>query len=167
MGHSLEEFAAECRDILSTDPGAAGREKVRQALEKVLVDKEFVAAHLGPDNSEPRKILYEDPELGFCIVAHVYEGAKESDPHDHGPSWAIYGQAKGQTTMTEWRVKKPSENGEPGVVEVDAVYDMTPGMAKLYDIGHVHSPSRTGSTRLIRIEGSNMDKVSRDTFVRA
>jgi hypothetical protein len=52
-------------------------------------------------------------------------------------------------------------------VEAESVYEMTPGMAKLYDIGDVHSPSRAGPTRLIRIEGENLDNVKRDPFVKA
>ena len=36
------------------------------------------------------------------ILAHNYEGPKESAPHDHGPSWAIYGQARGETAMNDW-----------------------------------------------------------------
>jgi hypothetical protein len=34
-------------------------------------------------------------------------------------------------------------------------------MAYLYNEGDLHSPSRAGSTRLIRIEGRNMEKVKR------
>ncbi len=34
-------------------------------------------------------------------------------------------------------------------------------MAYLYNEGDLHSPSRAGSTRLIRIEGKNMEKVKR------
>ena len=55
-------------------------------------------------------MLYEDPELGFTILAHGYVGAKGSKPHDHGPSWAIYGQAAGETIMTDWDcLARPTE----------------------------------------------------------
>jgi len=33
-----------------------------------------------------RKILYEDPKLGFCILAHGYRGDKESSQQEHGPA---------------------------------------------------------------------------------
>jgi len=167
MGYDLNRLSSEFRDILSKDPGPSGREQMRQVLEKALVDDDFVNTYLGPDNNEPRNILYEDPDMGFCIVAHVHEGAKDSKPHDHGSSWAIYGQAAGTTTMTEWKVTKPRSDDEPAAVEAESVYEMTPGMAKLYDIGDVHSPSRAGPTRLIRIEGENLDNVERDPFVKA
>jgi hypothetical protein len=93
MGYSLDQFSAECRRILKQDPGVEGRQKVCALVKDVLKDDDFVETHLGDDVAE-RKVLYEDPELGFCILAHVYHGAKNSNPHDHGPSWAIYGQAK-------------------------------------------------------------------------
>jgi hypothetical protein len=40
-----------------------------------------------------RHTLYEDPELGFVVLSHVNAKAAKSPPHDHGASWAIYGQA--------------------------------------------------------------------------
>jgi predicted metal-dependent enzyme (double-stranded beta helix superfamily) len=97
MGQTLDQFASECHDILKQDSSDAGLEKVRQGLEKFLVSDEVLKEHLGPDADSERKIIYEDDELGFCILAHVYKGPKTSSPHDHGPAWAIYGQAVGQS----------------------------------------------------------------------
>ena len=51
-----------------------------------------------------------------------------------------------------------------GRVVKPGVYPLKPGMAKVYNEGDVHSPKREGSTRLIRIEGTNMDKVKRLTY---
>lgn len=167
MGRILDQFAAECHDILARDTGPDGLEKVRQRLEKVLVNEEFVAEHLGPDEDSPRKILYEDPELGFCILSHVYKGASKSNPHNHGPSWAIYGQAKGTTHMTEYRLLEAPKDDEPGRVEAVKSYDLNPGMAVAYDIGQLHAPKRDGETRLIRIEGMNLEKITRDRYVAA
>src|SRR6266850_848340 len=113
MGYTLEAFSAACHRILSEDPGPKGREKVRTLVQDVLADATFIATHLRDDTPE-RKIIYEDPDLGFCILAHMYHGAKESNPHDHGPSWAIYGQARGETMMSDWEVvERPAEN-KPG-----------------------------------------------------
>src|SRR5207249_366044 len=96
MGHTLAQFAAECHRILKANPGPTGRQQVCTLLQEVLKDESFVTIHLGDDVPE-RKILYEDPELGFCILAHVHHDVRTSPPHDHGPSWAIYGQARGET----------------------------------------------------------------------
>lgn len=166
MGYTLDQLAADCHQILAEDPGPPGRQKVCAVLKGVLKDEEFIATHLGDDVPE-RKILYEDPQLGFCILAHVYRGAKESNPHDHGPSWAIYGQARGETVMSDWAVVEPASEGKPGKVRRVRSYALTPGMAHVYNEGDVHSPKREGATRLIRIEGQNMDKVRRVPYERA
>jgi len=167
MGKVLDAFAKECHDILAKDSGPDGLEKVRQGLEKVLVNKEFLAEHLGSEADSPRKILYEDPDLGFCILAHVYKGASGSNPHDHGPSWAIYGQAKGVTEMTEYRCLDKPKDDEPGRVAKVKSYDLKPGMAVAYNIGQLHAPKREDETRLIRIEGRNLEKVKRDRYILA
>ena len=160
MGYSLEQFAEGCHRILSDDPGPEGRKKVCALVQDVLQDDAFIAAHLGDDVPE-RKILYEDPKLGFCILAHVHNGAKESQPHDHGPSWAIYGQARGETVMSDWSLVAPATAEKPGKVSLSRTYTLKPGMAHVYNEGDLHSPKRSGPTGLIRIEGTNMDKVKR------
>lgn len=163
MGYSLDQFADACHRILTEDPGPGGRTKVCALVQDVLQDEAFVATHLGDDVPE-RKILYEDPKLGFCILAHVYNGAKESQPHDHGPSWAIYGQARGETVMSDWAVVEPASENKPGKVRHVRAYPLKPGMAKAYNVGDVHSPRREGPTKLIRIEGTNMDKAKRLSY---
>jgi len=165
MGYTLEQFSAECHRILSDQPGVEGRNEVCALVMDVLKDDEFVATHLGNGMPE-RKILYEDPDLGFCILAHVYQGAKESKPHDHGPSWAIYGQARGETVMSDWALVEPAAENKPGKVRHVRSYALRPGMAHVYNVGDLHSPRRDGPTRLIRIEGTNMDKVRRLSYER-
>ena len=163
MGHTLEGFAAACHRILTEHPTRAGRQQVCALLQEVLEDETFIAAHLGDDGPE-RKILYEDPHLGFCILAHVYQGARESAPHDHGPSWAIYGQARGETIMNDWALVHPAGPDTPGKVRHVRSYTLKPGMAYVYNEGDLHSPRREGPTRLIRIEGTNMDRVRRRPY---
>ncbi len=157
---TLEQFAARCHDVLKAEPGPAGREKVCAALREVLRDTAFVDRHLNDETPE-RKVLYEDPELGFCILAHHYKGPKVSPPHDHGPSWAIYGQARGETEMSDYQLLEPASEEKPGKVRKIRTYKLTPGVAHVYNEGDLHSPTRTDSTRLIRIEGINMETVRR------
>jgi predicted metal-dependent enzyme (double-stranded beta helix superfamily) len=167
MSYTLEQFASDCHAALEADPGPGGRETVRQCVARACSDRDFVATHLGANNTTERQVIYQDPELGFCILAHVYSGPKASDPHDHASSWAIYGQAEGTTQMTDWRVIEPPESGRPGRVEEARTYRLAPGDAHVYQEGEVHSPRRDGPTRLIRIEGKNMDGVTRDRYVAA
>jgi len=160
MAITLERFAADCHAALKGNPGTAGREQVRALVAQVLADPEFVATYI-PPGTPARHLLYEDAELGFAILAHGYVGAASGAPHDHGPSWAIYGQAAGETIMTDWGcVARPTDSA-PGKAAFVRDYVMKPGDAYLYDVGMLHSPERRGDTRLLRIEGRNMAKVKR------
>jgi len=161
MGYTLDEFAADCRSALQADSGQGGREKVRQCVEKALKDDAFVAKYLPDDAQKERTIIYEDPDLKFCICAHVYKGAKQGAPHDHGPTWAIYGQAIGETEMTDWEMITPPQGDKPGEVKMTKSYRLKPGDAHLYPEGAIHAPLRDGPTRLIRIEGQNCDHLKR------
>jgi hypothetical protein len=160
MGFTLDTFASECRQILKADPGPAGRGKVRELVEEVLKDEKFLATYLN-DNTPDRQVIYEDPELGFCICAHLNRDAREANPHDHGSSWAIYGQAFGETEMSDWEIIEPASEGNPGKVRRARVYALKPGMAHIYNEGDVHSPKRVSTTGLIRIEGKNTQKMKR------
>ena len=163
MSHTIEQFAAACHKILKAEPNPAGRGKVCALLQDVLKDDRFVSTYL-KDETPERKILYEDPELGFCILAHHYRGAKISSPHDHGPYWAIYGQARGETEMNDYEMLEPASPGKAGKVRKTRTYKLTPGVAHVYNEGDLHSPKRVDSTKLIRIEGVDMDKVKRLKF---
>ena len=100
MAYTLEALATDIRTTLKSGPISATGPKVVAFVEKALKDKEFVQVNLGKPGMKTREIIFEDPETGFCVCAHTYEGAATSAAHDHGPSWAIYGQAIGVTEMT-------------------------------------------------------------------
>lgn len=164
---TLEALAKSCHESLAADPCPSGREQVRQALITALADPTFVDAQFdetAADGPPKRRIFYQDEELGFRILAHADEGANEGKPHDHGPAWAIYGQAKGQTRMTEWRIIKAANGDAPAIVEQEKSYLMKPGDAVIYAEGAVHSPIRKNGTRLIRIESCSLEGVSRPKY---
>jgi len=109
-------------------------------------------------------VLYEDPELGFCVCGHVYMQPAHGEPHDHGSSWAIYGLAEGDTEMTDWKVVRKGDGTNPTLVEPDKVYVLRPGDAHFYDVHVIHSPKRDTVTKLVRIEGSNLDHIKRSNI---
>ena len=164
MAYTLEQLSADIKKALKADSGKAGKEAVCKLVSRVLMDDAFVAKHLTADQCKPRKVLYEDPELGFCICGHVYEKPAHGSPHDHGPSWAIYGLAEGDTEMTDWKIVRKGEGGEPSLVEPVKSYVMKRGDSHLYDVGAVHSPKRDTVTKLVRIEGMNLDKIKRSNI---
>ena len=129
MAITLEQFAADCHSALKSQPGTAGREKVRDLVKQALSDAKFVATYIPPGTPE-RHVLYEDAELGFAILAHGYSGAKGSKPHDHGPSWAIYGQAAGETIMTAWDLHRAWPEAELVIVPDAGHAASEPGIAR-------------------------------------
>jgi hypothetical protein len=161
MSYTLDALADDIRRELSHGSPAA-KEAVCRHVSQALTDREFVAAHLKDRlaGSDPREVLYEDPDLGFCICAHVYGSKAIGSPHDHGSSWAIYGQATGVTEMTEWKIVETGEAEKPSLVEPVRTYLMHPDV-RLYDVGAVHSPRREAPVKLIRIEGKDLDHVKR------
>ena len=167
MTYTLEQLSSDIKAALTADPGTGGKEAVCKLVSKVLRDHDFIAKHLNAADCKPRKVLYEDPELGFCICGHVYEKPAHGSPHDHGSSWAIYGVAVGDTEMTDWRIVKKGDGTTPTLVEQERTYVMKPGDSHFYDVGVVHSPNRDTLTKLVRIEGSNLDRIKRSNIKEA
>lgn len=166
MSYTLEQLASDIKEALKADAGIAGKEKICEHVSKALKDDEFVKKHMAERQAgdDPREVLYEDPDLGFCICAHIYNDKAHGKPHDHGSSWAIYGQASGSTEMTDWRIVKPGNGEEPNLVEPVRTYTLNRGDAYFYDVGAVHSPKRDNPTKLLRIEGANLDHVERSNI---
>lgn len=163
MQLTLQAFAASVRDILQDNDTPAGRAQVAALLAGALKDRAFVDSLLD-DGTPERKVVYQDPQLGFCILAHRYTDARDGGPHDHGPSWAIYGQADGETTMSDWVRIDPASTEKRAKVKKVREYKLTPGVAHLYNEGDIHAPSRAGASRLIRIEGVNLETVRRGSY---
>ncbi|NML44613.1 hypothetical protein HHL11_12680 [Ramlibacter sp. G-1-2-2] len=163
MSTTLESLARACHQALATDQSPAARERVATLVAEALKDRAFVQSQF-PAGAPERKVVYEDPELGFCILAHEYRGPKEGLPHDHGPSWAIYGQAEGETMMSDYTLVEPAAPGQPARIRKGRSYALGPGDVHVYNEGAVHAPSRQGPTRLIRVEGVNMEKVARGRY---
>ncbi len=152
MSNTLEPFFQQVRATLLADAGPAGRDKVRALLEELLQEPSPALEHLGDDQPQ-RRVLCQDPDLGFAILGHVFKEARKTQPHDHGDSWAIYGQAIGETTMDDWEIVQAARLDKPGKVRLKASRVLKPGTARVYNEGEIHSPKREGAAKLIRIEG--------------
>jgi hypothetical protein len=164
MAYDLAAFIADCRTALSRDPGPDGRDKVRAALECLLANAEFVRRVCGVEAPQGLNVLYEDPALGFQILAHVNEKPRTSPPHDHGASWAIYGQATGYTDMTEWERLDDGADPERATLEPKTKYRLLPGQAGIYQEGAIHSIDYPANARFIRVTGTNLDRIPRRRF---
>jgi hypothetical protein len=164
MPYDLDQFVADCRAILRRDPGPKGREEVRVALERLLSNGDFVETYCGEHVPRGLKVLYEDSELGFQILAHINDKARVSPPHDHGESWAIYGQATHYTDMIEWKREDDGASTEGAKLTPVKKYRLLPGHAGIYQDGKIHSIDYPDHSRFIRVTGTNLDNIARVRF---
>lgn len=164
MPYDLNQFITDCKTTLARDPGPQGREEVRSSLERLLRNDDFIREYCGDDQPSGLKVLYEDDKLGFQILAHINNKARVSPPHDHGESWAIYGQAAKYTDMTEW--ERADDRTDPKHAELKPVkkYRLMPGHAGIYQDGTIHSIDYPEMARFIRVTGTNLDKIHRVKF---
>jgi hypothetical protein len=164
MSYNLDQFISDCRAALTRDLGPKGREEVRLKLERLLKERDFVETYCGAAVPRGLKVLYEDPELGFQVLAHINDKARVSPPHDHGESWAIYGQATLHTDVIEWA--REDDGSDSGTAELKPVkkYRLLPGHAGIYQDGTIHSIDYPDSSRFIRVTGTNLDKIDRVRF---
>ena len=78
MPYTLDDFVTEARATLQAENNANGREKVRQLVEKLLQNEDFVAEHFAADAPVGRHTIHEEPNQGFIVLAHIPEKASKS-----------------------------------------------------------------------------------------
>ena len=161
MSYDLAQFIADCRIFLTRDPGPGGREQVRTHLERLLNNPEFVSKYCADDIPRGLTVLHDDPDLGFQVLAHLNDKARVSPPHDHGASWAIYGQAKLWTDMIEWKRLDDGKDPTKANLEPEKKYRLNPGQAGIYQNGAIHSIDYPDKSRFVRVTGTNLDMINR------
>jgi predicted metal-dependent enzyme (double-stranded beta helix superfamily) len=159
MAYTLDEFCTDCRTALKHDPGEGGHEAIRQKLEKLLKDSDFVAANCGPDAEAGIRTVYRDPETDFNVLVHVYDKGKTGPPHDHGTSWGVYGQAVGHTDMTMWDRTDGGTGEGPAEILSRQEICLNPGMAAKVEIGDIHSIRFPDGARFVRVTGTDLDAI--------
>ena len=160
MHQALEEFCDACRETLKAQPGPAGRAEVARLLEQAVGQPAFREACFGA-GERGRRPLYQDPELGFCVLAYDMEEPRISPPHDHGPSWAVYGQVESHTDMTEFERIEGGTGAGPAKLKEVRHYRLNAGQAGLYDTGAIHRIDYPAGARFVRVTGTDMERVPR------
>lgn len=161
MAYTLDGFVKDAQAALKSDTGPGGREKVRVLLEKLLADKAFVDEAVGPAAPKGTRKLHVDNEQGFVVLAHVNEKPHKSPPHDHGASWAVYGQAVNYTDMSEYRRVDAGTGAGEAKLEQTKAYRLEPGHAGVYDVGAIHAIDYPAGSRFVRVTGRDLDLVQR------
>ena len=164
MSYSLEEFCDDCREALTTQPGRAGRDAARGKLEQLLLDETFMAEYLGPDQAAGVQTIFEDPELEFCVLAYCANADRKSPPHDHGNSWAIYGQTEKHTDMKIYNRLGAGEGAGEAKLEMVKEFRLNSGMAGLFDVGEIHAIDHPKGARFVRVTGTDLNHVERLRF---
>jgi predicted metal-dependent enzyme (double-stranded beta helix superfamily) len=164
MTYTLDGFVKDAQAALKTDTSPGGREKVRLLLEKLLTNKQFVDQAVGPAAPMGTRKLYVDKDQGFVVLAHVNAKAHKSPPHDHGASWAVYGQAIKYTDMSEFRRVDGGNGAGEAKLEKVKSYRLEPGHAGIYDVGAIHAIDYPEGSRFVRVTGRDLDLVQRLKF---
>ncbi len=164
MHPAIDSFCLDARQMLSSEPNAAGREKVRQRLERLLQDQSFLAAYCSGDAAPGIQTIFQDQDTGFNLLVHVYDQGKAGPPHDHGASWAIYGQAAGHTIMTTWARLDEGGSQGPARLEKTGAYRLDPGMAGIFEPRDVHSIEISDGSRFVRVTGTDLNAIETLVF---
>lgn len=101
MAYDLAQFTDDLIAILKAK-GVDGIGDVAVKLRGLLINPGFAAVAF-PDETMHKRILFHDPETGVYVQAQLQEAGKRGKPHSHAGSWAVYGNLRGVTHMTEWR----------------------------------------------------------------
>ena len=164
MSDALKPFIEDLRRTLRGGQGAKEVEAVRKRLETLLADRDFVEKTCGAGAKNGLHRLHTDPELGFEVLAHINDKARRSPPHDHGESWAVYGQAVGHTDMTEYRRTDDGSVEGEAKLEVTRKYRLNPGEVGMFADGAIHAIDYPDGSRFIRVTGTNLDAIERVAY---
>jgi predicted metal-dependent enzyme (double-stranded beta helix superfamily) len=164
LTYTLDEFYGDAREVLKEKPGPEARQAVRKNLERLLQNDAFVAQYCGPNAKPGIEVIHRCPDTGYNVLVHVYERGKAGPPHDHGNSWAVYGQAAGHTIMTTW--KRLDDGHEKGHAELtkDKIFRLDPGMAGEFEPGEIHSIEISDGSRFVRVTGTDLNKIETSVF---
>lgn len=160
MSYSLDDFCDDTRAILKKADDHDARQQIRRKLELLLSDEAFCAQYVAPGDTSGMAQIYEDPDLHFCVLTYNMAAPRTSPPHDHGGSWAVYGQTDGYTDMTIW---SSAGDGE-GNIEPVRTFRLEPGQAGLFDVGEIHSIQYASGAKFVRVTGVDLGSETRRVY---
>ena len=162
MAYDLKAFNGDLTALLK-EKGTGALPDVAAKLQRLLKNPDFVAETFHDDMEPGKRVLFHDPDTGAYVQAHVQKPGKRGNPHSHGDSWAIYGNARGYTEMTEWRRVNP-ESEEHAVLELKDSYRLGPGQARAYGPHAIHATAHPDTAWVIRVIGCDLDNIPRFRF---
>ena len=164
MSYTLQDFCAEIHQILLDRNNSCGREQVRAKMGKLLKNAAFIEQFCGSKKKPGVYKLNEDSTTGAVVLSHVMGEGHTSPPHDHGASWAIYGQATKHTVMTEWDRLDDGSNDKNIEIKEARKYRLDPGEVGLFDVGQIHSIEYPDNACFVRVTGVDLDGIDRKAY---
>ncbi len=162
--YTLEQFCKDARAALREDASRGGQERVCVMFERLLQSSAFVDKFCGPELERKLYRIHTDSELGFEVLAHLNKAARKSPPHDHGESWAIYGQVSKWVDITNYQ--RNDDGREPGRASLTLTesFRLEPGQARLFPQGEIHAIDYPEYAVFARVTGRNLDAFHRDMY---
>lgn len=160
--YDLPQFCSDLCAVLE-DEGPAALDKIAERLERLLANRAFVEATFDETMPPGKRELFRDPRSDARVLAHVQPAKKAGAPHSHGASWAVYGNARGYTEMTEWRRLNP-ETDDHAELAVARTYRLGEGESRSYPSGVIHSTAQPEKAWVIRVTGTDLDLLPRFHF---
>lgn len=158
MAYTLEQFCGDVRAMLKEDASRDGVDRIRKEMSRLITDPDFVKQHFHNEVPYGVRSLYVDPELGFHVLGYRAEKTRTSPAHDHGDSWALYGQVRDYTEMTEY--ERLDDGSDPGQAKlrVASQYKLQPGEVGLYWATRLHSTYTPANCCYLRVAGTDLEK---------
>ena len=95
MAYTLQEFCDDHHALLTSgQPLDKALPQIAEKLSLLLRNPQFVAETFNDDTPIGRRVLHHDADTDVYVLAHVNDGPRKGNPHNHGNSWAVYGTAR-------------------------------------------------------------------------
>ena len=167
--HSLAAFVAETDRALRSERGLDAKlERVAAALGTLLQDRDLLSGEL----ALPRRavwesyLLYEHPELGYVVTALIHPPGWVGPPHEHGPTWTVYGVCEGEEVIR--RYARLDDGAREGYAELRETRAIVAGAGTVDWVrpGEIHSENNPGADPSVAIvvRSQNLGSVPQHLF---
>lgn len=165
--NSLDRYLEEIRSIWGEGKDSQLPFKVKSLMERLFASLDSAEPWMAQliREEKPAKELYRDPAHGFIQMGHVHGQGHKSTPHDHGPCWVVYGSYRGVTDITTYRRTDDGKEPEKAKLEVKEVHRLSPGVARPYLPGEIHSTRAVETPAVVfRFLSYDLEKIERHRY---
>ncbi len=122
----FEEFVNEVVDGLkSARDDDRATQVVETAFPKLLEDGRWLAPEyrIPNDDTYARNLIYRHPELGFAVVAMVWQAGQRTPVHDHAGIWCVEGVLEGAVRITQYDPVGDAGSGDAVQLRESGVFE--------------------------------------------